>query len=388
LIVNSYCSIDIYFNNQDLKIENDIFNSLIINETLHYSCYYAILNLKNVSGVFKIKSFTTGEKVRISINFKDDTTYDSDFVIFSTNLDKDIFSIVLIPELLQFMKKEKGSVGYKGNVSTVVNQIMTDIKLKFPKVTYDVENTRGNNLASYFKLGQSYFDFLKYLADIAYNKNADYIFFIGSNNKIKFKSMTEICKNTDNVADEFDDTKLMSNPVIDNNTFAYQSISGGNGSTGYAFDWDNGDMKEYVINSGYIQDNFANYLQGVTGKLGIDLNYVDENNNIVMLNSESTGTTLSTEADNKKILENNLIRKNLFNVFVKVTLFGNMKYTPMELVKYYSISPNSDNNIYDSFYTGTYFIYEAIHLITLKGNSTELTMASPFLFDAGGSNIK
>ena len=106
-----------------------------------------------------------------------------------------------------------------------------------------------------------------------------------------------------------------------------------------------------------------------------------------MLDPESTSGILSTEADNKKILENNLIRKNLFDVFVKVVLFGDFKYTPTELVKYYSIS-SSSNNVYDSYFTGVYFIYSAVHLITLNGNSTELTMASPFLFDTGGSNIK
>jgi hypothetical protein len=345
------------------------------------------LYLNDISKNFKNDSFASGEKIKFEIKFEDEdkSEYKSEFRVLNTSLIvNNIYAINLMPEIFYAMNKEKLNFGYKEKFNNIVDTIFN--KIKTGDWSSDIDSVQGKS-DFFYQVNQSYFQFIrdKY-KDICYDKYSDFQFFISKDNVLKLKSVSKII-NSGEPIDYIPDTSVIGLPKIYNNNFDQQQLDGGLGSTIYYFDWENGDIVEKKLDKGKITGNYSGMFTKSTKKLGINEEYITEENEMYMGAPIGDKDLFPDEMYNEKYLESLLLDKNIFSIFINFQYTGNIKYTPLEIINYASFNP-SKTAVFSSITSGAYYIYNVMHILSLTSYTVDITLANPFYFDWNNSKIK
>jgi hypothetical protein len=375
-LVASDFKLTISIEGQKLYLSSQLFHSFIIYELMKYNCYYAVLNLNDVNNKFKNETFSSTEKVKIKIEFSNDTEYEGKFIVLKALLDSNnLYSVYLIPEIFYSLCKDKYTKGFNDIFTNIVSDIIGD---------YDSEIDNSQGTATLFlQLNESNFEFIKNnYQEGCYDQYSDFSFFISKNDIIKLKSMNRIANSEDPI-DYVADLSVLSVPLIEECSFDYQLNYGGLGSKGYYFDWENGEMKDFEMDV----NNFSGMMSKSSKLLGINTDFVPENFESFMLNPIGDNDLFQDEDYNKKYLENLCLRKNIFGSFITFMYYGNINYTPLKMINY-GATNFQNQTIFESILSGNYFIYNAIHILTLNSYQTNLTIAAPFIFNVDDSRYK
>ena len=158
-------------------------------------------------------------------------------------------------------------------------------------------------------------------------------------------------------------------------------MKSGFGAKGYYFDWDNGAMEELTFDFNSIKSNAI-----LTDKLGINKEYKNNNNKILMLSPIGEDLYFDKKY-NEIILENTVLRKNYFNIFINFNFFGNLKITPAEIGEIYFNSA-SDDDEGNKMYNGKWIINDVAHIFASSGYTTNVTLVNSFLYGVNSSSFE
>ena len=355
-----------------IEVDDALYNNFILYEILHLGIYFAELRFINRAVNFREYPFITGSSIQIDIELViPGTTFTYNFVLYDKTENDDYISLVLIPEIFATgLGLTKISKGYNDKIDSIINTIATDIGI----TETEIEST--SLLAKkYLQLNQTNFSFIKNNIKYAKNNNSNYLFYIDKNNKLKFYSIAFLRqkKPVYNITTDFIDGL-----EIDDKSFSFQ-LESGFGAKGIYWDWDNGEIKDILYDSSKIEG-----ADKIGDKIGIDKTFISEFNDIVMLNPIANDI-YAPEDYNLAEIENNVLRKNYFNVFLRFITAGNLDATPAELVDIDFIS--SVQNESNRFYTGEWIIYSAVHQFPIAGFITSLEIANASLYSNNNPNI-
>lgn len=368
-------TLDVFLNDQDLQLDTTFFRNFMIFETIHFGIYYGILMLGNVTTLFKEVPLISGLRLKIKILFENEkTSREYKFVIYEIKNQIDVIKLILIPEVGIKLIKDETIKGYNDKVDNIIRTIGTAAGI----LNFDIESTTLP-ASKFLCLSKTPFSFMKYLVKRASNGVANYIFFIDKTDKLKFysikylKSKKEVAVISDQFCDEIE---------IDDSTVALQFKSGF-GGRGIYFDWDTGAIKEKVIGKSEIQLMALDLNNRLSDKFGILSEYINKNNNIMMLNPTMLNSYFDDQY-NKAELENELIRKNYFNVFLNLKTFANLDISAGEQL-YLHMRGTSESGA--APYTGKWIVYEAIHIFTLSESVVNVKLTNSFVYKNLSANI-
>lgn len=399
MVETVYFKLEVFINDTNINLGNTAFNSLELNESLNDSAYTITLNLNNIFGLTRANAvFVTGERVRLEYTLFDydkKTTYKYSMRVFNFFVYQSILKVILIPDILYYLLKDKLTVGYNDTIDNIViqilNKIKTDNNLKIDvAIGTDDSNTKTDIVGQsrlFLQLNQHYFGFIKYISQYTSNKYADYIFMISKskeNDKVILMSYDTLANNKKEILELHD--KNMSSYSIENFTLGLQ-LAGGLGGTGIYFDWDKNNFIT-ITSEDTLKENgkFKNYAKGTTGVLGINNDLINKNNTLMML-SPIGDKLYSNKNYNSYALENSIIRKNLFDVYLQVTCVGNIDVCVGDFISI-KLSDKSNDLNEDYNYSGKYMIYTNKLIINKEGLKSNLTLSSPSTFNLDKTKFK
>lgn len=369
MVTGNNFTLTTYLNDQLFPIENYSFLNFVIYETIHFGIYYAVLSLNNNSTTFIESPLLSGNKLKIDILFgNENKSREYKFIIHEVKLSTEIIKIVLLPEIGIKLLKDKISKGYKNKVDLILKQICSDIGI----TQNEIESTNLPSI-NILQSNQNYFSFIKSLVKKAKSENANFLFFIDKTDKLKFysvkylKSKVEIGLMTDDWINEIE---------LNDDSFALQ-LKSGFGARGIYFDWDSGKIKDISIDKDKLSQIGNNANNKLTDKIGITTDYINKNNLILSLNPIIQNVYFD-ENYNSAELENEILRKNYFNIFVNFKTFCNLDLSPAELIELNFKAAKSDEN---KSLNGKWIIYETIHIFTLAEAVTKIKTANNFIYN-------
>lgn len=352
------------YNNLDYEISDMAFDDLLIHETIHLGIYFVELKLKSHCASLKDYPLITGMNFKININVENtNEILDLDTTIYDKNEQDDFIILLLMPTIYcEKLGRLKISKGYKDKIDNIINTIADEVGL----TQKEIERTSLEKKI-FLQLDQTHFQFIKENTKYAKNQKSNYLFFIDKFNKLKFYSMNYL-KNKNVVAQIADD--YIDNIIIKDLSFSVQ-LKSGFGGTAYYFNWDEGTFDNVV----YDESKFTGIGNNdrLSDKIGINKNFISEQNNILMLNTVGQDIFPIVQY-NEVELENEMLRKNYFNVFITFTTFGILKVTPAELIDLYFKS--SLGNEANQIYSGKWFVYSVVHSFSMGGYNMNVTIAN------------
>ena len=364
-------NLEVYIENTSLEIDDVVYSNFLVYETLHIGIYYGKLIFHNKSPIFKDYPFISGTQISVEVEVIDDDTYTFDFILFTKNETKNFVTITLLPKIyMNGLGKDKICAGYNDKIDSIVSTIASDVGI----TDTDIENT---SLPSrlFLQLNQTNFSFIKSNLKYAKNNNSNYVFFIDKVNKLKFHSIARLKQKNSvySITSEYIDNLEIDDKILQS------QLEFGFGSKGYYFNWEDGSIVEHTIDKGAIEG-----ADKIADLIGVNSNYINELNNIVMLNP-ICDDLFPSEDYNIATMENDVLRKNYFNIFLKFNTGGNMLASPAELaeIEFVSSKPNETN----VFYSGKWVIYTAIHSFPIAGFFTYLEVANSFLYGVNNPNF-
>ncbi len=167
---------------QELYLSSQLFHSFLIYEVMKNNCYYAILNLNDLNNKFKNEPFSGGEKVKIKIEFSNDTEYESDFLVLKALLDtNNLYAIYLIPDIFYQLSKDKYTKGFKDTFTKITKDIISSY-------SSEIDDSQGSSTL-FLQLNESNFEFIKNnYQEGCYDDFSDFAFFISKDNIVKLKT--------------------------------------------------------------------------------------------------------------------------------------------------------------------------------------------------------
>ena len=378
MVSTNFYTMNIYLNDNDMNIDNYLFNDFTIYETIHFGMYHAALTFSNKTPIFKETPLMAGNKIKVSINFQDEkVSRDYNFIIHEVKEHPEIIIVILMPDIGLKLIKDDFTKGYSGKIDTIVSQIASDAGITQTEIepvslpTVTILQSNINN-----------FQFIKSLikkSKNGENGTASYIFFIDKTNKLKFysvkylKSKQELGTITDN---------FITNLEIQDTSFALQMKSG-YGGRGFYFNWDTGSMTEIGIGVPELQKISSSNNNILSTKLGVVKDYVNKNNKLMMLNPIIKDLYFD-EKYNSVELENEVLRKNYFNTFVIFRTFCNLDLTPAEILNLNFKSSINDTN---KSLSGKWIIYEVINNFNLAEATSQVKLTNNFVYGNKNANI-
>jgi len=356
------------YNNKDFNVDARIYGGMNVHEILHHGIYFVELILLNTGSIFRDYPIMTGIEMDITIKLLNTTqdTLTMQCVVYDKDEQKNKTIIVLIPKIFATsLGKDKISKGYKDKFDNIVSQIASSVGI----TNTEIESTTLLPRL-YLQLNQTNFNFIKTNLKYMKNNNANFIFYIDKTGKLKCYSMGHLKTKLPvmQMADNYVD-----NLTIKDLSFSSQLMSG-LGGTGWYFSWDNGDFENVV----YDEAKFSGISSSdkMNDKIGININYINENAKIMMLNPVAQNITPMLDY-NEAELENEMLRKNYFNVFVSFDCSGNLKCSPGELMDMRFTSTLSFGK--NKTYSGKWFIYSVVHKFSLSSYAMNVTLSSSFI---------
>lgn len=369
-------TMDIFFNNQNIEIDNSVYENFIIHEIYHYSIYFAELVLHYNSPLLREYPLITGNilkfKIEVQNNYEIVEEIEMEFIIYKVRYMIPFINYILLPKIFNIIGKDKVSVGYNDTPDKIVSTICSELSLENEIETTTIEKRL------FLQLNQTYFGFIKTLLSKSKNNNANYLFFIDKFNKLKFYSMSHLKtkKEVLSVNDQY-----VKNLIVRDNMFGYQ-FDMGLGAKGYYWDWDNGEVKEILYNQDKFQAINVNSI--LNEKIGINKEYISEYNNVVSLDPIATDIYYNLEYNNVE-LESNVLRKNYFNYFIEFEVLGSLKCSPAEKLNLFLNSYIKDDGMIA--YTGDWMVYSVIHNFPLVGYNMKVKVSNNYLYSINDNNI-
>lgn len=368
-------TIDFTLNDSTLSIENDLYSNFLIHEVIHFGIYFGELILLNISPVFKEYPFINGSKIGIKITFTDNNDIlDLKFIIYQIINSTESINILLIPEVYIKLRRDRISKGYNDKVENIVSTIAQDCGI----TSTEIENTSAPN-RKWLQLGQNNFYFLKSLVKDSISNHANFLFFVDKTDKLKFYSIGYLKRK--NTIDTIQ-SSIMKDIVIKDQVMSLQLMSG-MGARGFNFDWDEGDITESLYDSTKFQSIPAS--DKMSKKIGINEEYISSSNNFVMLNPIAKDI-YPPKKYNDAELENSVLRKNYFNIFIDFICPGKIAYSPGEKVDISFLKSSGINEEIAPF-TGSWVIYSSLHNFPTKGYYTYLSLTNSMYYQVSDNNL-
>jgi hypothetical protein len=353
-------------NGNDFPLTSNSYNNFIIHEDLHLGMYWAELKLmKTISG-FKDYPLLTGLELDVNITLSNNDKLDMKFIIYDVEDQVNMFNIILASKLYATkLDKDKISKGYKDKLDNIISTIASSSGI----INTEIEIT-SIEPRIFLQLNQTNFDFIKTNLKYMKNKNANYMFFIDKTDKLKCYSISHL-KAKKSIG-QFSD-RFMDNIVTKDLSFSSQLMSGF-GGTGYYFDWDQGSFTTVLYDQGKFTS--ISSAEKVNQKLGVNVNYISTNSNIMMLPSAAQDI-LPIYLYSTAELENSILLKQYFNVFISFNyVAGMLACSPGELVDLYITSAVATGT--SQSYSGKWIVYSATHNFPLLGYGMGVTLGNAF----------
>ena len=350
--------IQIFLNDytEEFSIMPAMFESFILYENLNYNIYTAELRLKH--SLFMDILFTTGEKVKIILKIGQmQTATEVNMQEFTLNMmvfeykiyDAQNVIVTLVPQIFDKLYRKKITKVYQDKPSGIVQQICTDVGI----TDSDIENTPVEN-RTFMINNKSYFYTLKYVSNWA----RDYFLWVDRTDKMNFSSIARI-KNNNQVAYEI--PHISAGKIkVENNSLLMQYM-GGLGATGYYFNWNTGSMTNYTMTP-------TDYFSPTDSK--------DATNSIQML--DPIGDIYYNEQYNKNYLDNTVLQKNQFKLFISFMMLGAMQITmgsKVSITLLNTLDQSEDNK----YLSGEWIVYSVAHHFTATEYMSKVVCGRDYL---------
>jgi hypothetical protein len=373
VVIGKGFKLKVFYDNNELPLDNNLYASFKLYEILHYGIYYGELKILNITSVWKEFPMLSGAKIKIKIEQEENVEKTYKFILYEPVIDDRYLTLVLLPEVFEKIGKDKKTKSFNNQIQNIIKQIATSAGI----TQFDIDTTRIPS-GKFLQLNKPDLYFMLDLVSKASGNNSNFIFFIDKENKLKFYSIGYL-KNKQPVLVISDE--LIKDLKIDDKSLSYQ-INSGFGATGFYFDWDSGDMKKYEFDQSKF--NQVNKSNTISDKLGVMKEYINVNNSILMLDPIGKNV-YRDELYNKASIENVVLRKNYFNIFLSFKTYGSLKCTPAEIVQFYLRSLTKDS--FNKLYSGKWLVYSVKHVFQIEGYNMNVVLTNSSFYNVNNKNI-